>query len=156
MFDLVYPSEPAPLYPRPSIDRPGKQSFPKGEVLPLVEHPVIYNGDICTPADARRIAERFPTITDMMIGRGVLYRPTLPLEIAGTMVDAATMNRRFAARLMEEVERQMPTEQSRIRKTKEYWCLVWRSLSISEVQARQVLREQDYTNVKKKIFEFLQ
>ena len=37
MFDLVYPSEPAPLYPRPSIDRPGKQSFPKGEVLPLVE-----------------------------------------------------------------------------------------------------------------------
>ncbi len=37
MFDLVYPSDPAPLYPRPSIDRPGKQPFPKGEMLPLIE-----------------------------------------------------------------------------------------------------------------------
>ena len=37
MFDLVYPSEPAPLYPRPSIDQPGVQLFPKGEVLPLIE-----------------------------------------------------------------------------------------------------------------------
>ena len=37
MFDLVYPSEPAPLYPRPSIDRPGRPLFPKDEMLPLVE-----------------------------------------------------------------------------------------------------------------------
>ena len=37
MFDLVYPSEPAPLYPRPTADRPGKPSFPQGEMLPLIE-----------------------------------------------------------------------------------------------------------------------
>lgn len=37
MFDLVYPSEPAPVYPRPSSDRPGKQPLPQGEVLPLIE-----------------------------------------------------------------------------------------------------------------------
>lgn len=37
MFDLVYPSEPAPLYPRPSIDRPGRMSIPQGEILPLVQ-----------------------------------------------------------------------------------------------------------------------
>lgn len=37
MFDLVYPSEPAPLYPRPSSDRPGKQPVPRGEILPLIE-----------------------------------------------------------------------------------------------------------------------
>jgi len=37
MFDLIYPSEPAPLYPRPTSDRPGKQPIPRGEMLPLIE-----------------------------------------------------------------------------------------------------------------------
>lgn len=35
--DLVYPVSAAPLYPRPSIERPGPQAFPKEEMLPLVE-----------------------------------------------------------------------------------------------------------------------
>lgn len=37
MTDLVYPSFSAPLYPRPSVGHPGKQPFPTGELLPLVE-----------------------------------------------------------------------------------------------------------------------
>ena len=37
MLDLVYPASPAPLYPRPSVDHPGKQPVPSGEMLPLVE-----------------------------------------------------------------------------------------------------------------------
>ncbi len=37
MFDLVYPSSPAPVYPRPSCEHPGKQPLPQGEILPLVE-----------------------------------------------------------------------------------------------------------------------
>ena len=37
MMDLLYPADPAPLYPRPSIHRPGKQPVPKGEKVPLVE-----------------------------------------------------------------------------------------------------------------------
>lgn len=128
-----------------------------GQVLPLIEHPVIYNGDICTPADARRIRERFPQVTDLMIGRGVLYRPTLPWEIAGRIVeDISALNAHFVCRLMEEIDRQLPTEQSRIRKTKEYWCLVWKSLPITEQRAREVLHEQEYAEVRKKIFDFLQ
>ena len=37
MLDLVYPSSPAPLYPRPSVDNPGRRPAPSGEMLPLVE-----------------------------------------------------------------------------------------------------------------------
>ena len=127
-----------------------------GQVLQLMEHPVIYNGDICTREDARRIAERFPSTADIMIGRGVLYRPTLPLEIAGKTGIDDSATKRFVYRLIEEIDRCMPSEQSRIRKMKEYWCLVWKSLPISEQQARQVLHEQDYTAVGKKILGFLQ
>lgn len=127
-----------------------------GMVLPQIEHPVIYNGDICTSADAARIKKRFPQIADIMIGRGVLYRPTLPLEISGQSPADTTLARHFIGRLMEEIDRQMPTEQSRIRKSKEYWCLLWKSLPISEIQAREVLHKQEYAAVQKKILDFIQ
>ncbi|MBO4340099.1 MAG: NUDIX domain-containing protein [Bacteroidales bacterium] len=37
MFDLLYPAETAPVYPRPSVDRPGRPDLPPGEMLPLIE-----------------------------------------------------------------------------------------------------------------------
>lgn len=37
MLDLVYPASPAPIYPRPSIDHPGKPVIPAEEMLPLIE-----------------------------------------------------------------------------------------------------------------------
>lgn len=37
MFDLFYPSEPAPLYPRPSAEHPGRPVLPPGELLPLID-----------------------------------------------------------------------------------------------------------------------
>ena len=119
-----------------------------GQVLPLIKHPVIYNGDICTAADAKRIKERFPAIADIMIGRGILYRPTLPMEIASDAeTDVEKLAKHFIRRLMEEIKTTLLTEQSIIRKTKEYWSLLWKSLPISEMQAREVLRAQQFTIV---------
>ncbi len=126
-----------------------------GEVLPLVKHPVIYNGDICRAADARHIIERFPTVTDIMVGRGVLYNPSLPLELAGqTGTDEAAKH--FIGRLMQEIRATLPTQESIIRKTKEYWSLLWKSLPISEMQARQVLRAQELTDVDNLIDQLIQ
>lgn len=128
-------------------------------LLPLFKAPVIYNGDIVTAADARRIRERFPQVADIMVGRGVLYRPTLPLEISGVLqsdADTLAANKRFVSRLVDEILRSLPTEESRIRKIKEYWCLVWKSLPISELQARQVLHQEKLTAVEKMICNLLQ
>ena len=130
-----------------------------GRAAALIKHPVIYNGDIVREADARRVRERFPQVADIMVGRGVLYRPTLPLDLANPQRshdDDRTLTTRFVKRLMEEVALRMPTPEARIRKTKEYWALVWRSLNISENQARSVLREGNYEAVEKMISSFLQ
>lgn len=62
-------------------------SFEK--VLPLCKHPVIYNGDINTYADWRRLSERFPSITCWMIGRGLAKNPAL-LESIHTGEDIPT------------------------------------------------------------------
>ena len=122
-----------------------------GLLMPMLKAPVIYNGDIRTTEDVRRILERFPKVTDLMVGRGILYNPTLPL---GTIdVD---LNKRFIRRLMEAIRNTLPTEESVMRKTKEYWSLLWKALPISEMEARKVLRAQELTTVDNLIEEFIQ
>ncbi len=51
--------------------------------------PLIYNGDIATPEQAQQLLERFPLLAGIMIGRGLLARPTLANEIAhGSLPEA--------------------------------------------------------------------
>lgn len=48
----------------------------------LIDHPIVYNGDILTPSDIDNIANQFPEIEGVMIGRGLLGRPSLIAEWA--------------------------------------------------------------------------
>lgn len=67
--------------------RIGKQQY-KGEVsmsafaslYAASKHPVIYNGDMMTVADIKAVVEQFPNLAGIMIGRGLLARPTLAEE----------------------------------------------------------------------------
>lgn len=68
--------------------RIGKQLY-KGEVdlktfedcLSLTSHKVFYNGDITSVASFREMKERFPSIGNWMIGRGLISDPFLPSMI---------------------------------------------------------------------------
>lgn len=44
-------------------------------------HRLIYNGDLKTPADVHAIATRFPNLAGIMMGRGLLARPSLAQEV---------------------------------------------------------------------------
>lgn len=46
----------------------------------LLTHPIVYNGDINTPADIDTILSRFPHVSGVMTGRGMLARPSLVTE----------------------------------------------------------------------------
>ena len=119
-----------------------------GQVLPLLRHPVIYNGDILTPADYRQLRNRFPQVTDYMIGRGILYNPLLPLRIRNsspaTPNDDLAQTTHFIQTLLDAIGTGTARDESKMRKTKEYWCLIRRSLPITEQQATTVLHAQDY------------
>lgn len=45
-------------------------------------HPLLYNGDLRTLDDIHRVSARFPGLAGIMIGRGLLARPTLAAEYA--------------------------------------------------------------------------
>lgn len=67
--------------------RIGQQMY-KGEVNRAMFHemtkalriPIIYNGDLVSPADIAGIEKAYPALHGVMIGRGLLARPTLALE----------------------------------------------------------------------------
>ncbi len=158
IFQLVpvlndYPLASVTIHPRLGRQQytgvPDMETF--GQVLPLIKHPVIYNGDIRTVADIKQIKEMYPKVSDFMVGRWILYTPTLPLG----KIDMK-LTKQFIGRLMEEIRRTAPTQESALRKTKEYWCMLWRALPISEAEARKVLREQELTAVDKMIYTFIQ
>ena len=69
--------------------RLGKQQY-KGEpdmeaftaFYELCKHPLLYNGDLRTLSDIQKIEQQYPKLAGVMIGRGLLARPTLATEYA--------------------------------------------------------------------------
>ena len=149
IFNLIPILNDYPLLNITIHPRTGKQQY-SGQVdldtfeqtLPLLKHQVIYNGDLCTVADFRRLRQRFPKIQHYMIGRGILYDPLLPLKIKNNHPADLKATLLFVTALSDAINQLPIREESRMRKTKEYWCLVRRSLPITEQQATAVLRAQ--------------
>ena len=52
------------------------------EFYKLCKHPLIYNGDVTSVDDIRKLEEMDPKLAGVMIGRGLLARPSLALEYA--------------------------------------------------------------------------
>lgn len=88
------------------------------------KHPVIYNGDILTVQQIKDIENQYP-VAGIMIGRGLLARPTLALEyVSGKEVDEKTL-----LRLIKEMHSQMhahhttviPSEAQQLAKLRTFW-----------------------------------
>lgn len=141
-----YPLSSVTIHPRTGRQQYGGQCDLQrfGEAANQLRHPVIYNGDICTVADYRNIQKRFPTASDVMIGRGILYNPLLPLQLRDEN-PPPEQSIAFLCTLLEDIMECLPTEQAKIRKVKEYWCLMWRITGVTECDSRTVLRTNTLT-----------
>lgn len=51
------------------------------DFLKLSKNRVIYNGDLKTPEDIDNLRRRFPAVEEVMVGRGILARPSLFAEV---------------------------------------------------------------------------
>lgn len=84
-----YPLEDLTVHPRTGIQmyagEPDLDFFE--EVLPEIRHRVIYNGDLWSLSRFTALSQRFPSISDWMIGRWILSNPFLPAEIKGARFD---------------------------------------------------------------------
>lgn len=75
-----YPLDELIIHPRLAIQRyEGTVDLNTFEqIIPEVACPLVYNGDIRTLDDFKRLSSRFPSINRWMIGRGCLENPFLP------------------------------------------------------------------------------
>ncbi len=154
IFDIIPILNDYPLASVTIHGRTGKQQYggsvDKERVLraaAMLKAPFIYNGDITTTYDYQdilsKIKKQDSKLAAVMIGRGILYDPTLPLKIKGIEGDYTQMTHRFVSTLYDTIERNFVSDVPRLRKMKEYWCLVYKSLPVSESAARAMLRLQE-------------
>lgn len=91
----------------------------------VCKHPLVYNGDILSVFDIQRIEQQFPRLKAVMIGRGLLARPTLAQEyISGIAAD----DREVVSRILELHESlyhnyasTIPGENQLLNKLKPFW-----------------------------------
>ena len=91
----------------------------------MLRHEIVYNGDIRTLDDYRRLARRFPAVQRWMIGRGCLADPFLPQAIKTGQKGVADRIRRmrdFHAALFAAYQRTLEGPGHVMNKMKGLWC----------------------------------
>lgn len=87
--------------------------------------PLVYNGDLCSPQDIKRIEDSYPKLKAVMIGRGLLARPSLAAEYAEG--EEWSRSRRIELvkemhdRLLSHLETVIPGEEQRLSKVRAFW-----------------------------------
>lgn len=62
--------------------------------------PLMYNGDLFTAADCRALANEYPGLPGLMVGRGILANPALAQEVGGGQALTLSALRDFHDRLL--------------------------------------------------------
>lgn len=87
--------------------------------------PICYNGDIVCVKDAKRIREKFPQITAIMCGRGLLRQPQLAeliqMEEEGIQNTDYVRLRKFHDKYLEACKENLYGEATVLHKMKELW-----------------------------------
>lgn len=91
----------------------------------IIEHPVVYNGDIRTHEDFRRLSQQFDGLGRWMIGRGFLADPFLPLIIKrgrDDIEDKILIIKQFHGALFDAYSHALDGPAHVLNKMKGLWC----------------------------------
>ena len=115
------------LHPRIAKQMYGGELFADEfpEFLQASKNPVIWNGDILSLDDLSRISAQYPQLKAIMVGRGLLARPSLAAEwLSGEEWSAAKRMERlmqFHNQLFEAYENTLCGQTQILQKIKPFW-----------------------------------
>ena len=103
---------------------PDKNVFRK--VYETSQNPLCYNGNIFTVEEYRKIAEEFPKLDGVMLGRGAIANPAIFREIKGGAKLATHELLAFTEKLTEAYLQELKSEVYTLQKLKEVWMyMMW-------------------------------
>ena len=111
---------------------------------------VVYNGEIRTKEDFIKLKTSFPNINNWMIGRGVLYNPTLIEEIKSN----EPTNRKKRIMILSN---ELISNSIRLNKLKEFWTYFSIGFGISPNNFKQLLESnslEEFIEIINKLMEF--
>lgn len=106
--------------------------------------PVCYNGDLFTVEAIENFQRDYPTVENIMLGRGILKAPTLMRELKGEMRDFNKWHE-FLMELCDEYEKELSGDINVLYKMKEHWYYLFQSLPGNEkaVKAMRKVKHLD-------------
>ena len=87
-------------------------------------NPLGYNGNIFAPEDYEKIQEKFPDLSEIMLGRGIVANPALAREISGGAAITLDELKAFIEILEESYHEEIHADESIMHKMKEIWFYV--------------------------------
>ena len=118
-----YPVEELIIHPR--VQKEFYKNTPKLDTYAWAvehsEHPLCYNGDICSVEDMEQLKIRFPQTDTVMMGRGVLANPALGRKLKGGSAATIEELKKFHDVLYAAYCEEMSGDRTILYKMKEMW-----------------------------------
>lgn len=144
-----YPIKELIIHPRIQKDfyknKPNLKIFK--EALSLSRNPVCYNGDIFTVKDYREFADSFPSVSSVMLGRGILVNPGLAKHIKSNIKIEKDMLKEFHDKLYNDYRSVLSGGVNVLFKMKGLWFYMISLFSNNEKYAKKIkkaVRLNDY------------
>ncbi|SHH89930.1 tRNA dihydrouridine synthase [Clostridium grantii] len=147
-----YPMEELIIHPRVQKDyyknKPNMKIFK--EAVALSKNPLCYNGDVFTANDFKAFSVDYPSIQNIMLGRGLIANPSLISQINDNSVLNKNHLLQFHNRLYEDYQEVLFGERNILFKMKETWFYMIHIFSNHEKYAKEIKKLK-----KLKDYEFL-
>lgn len=138
------------LHPRVQKDfyrRPARlKEF--AQYLPHCQVPVCYNGDLFTAAQCQQFAANFPSVSLVMLGRGIIANPALHREATGGPPLDKPLLREFHNRLLADYTDLYSGDRPVLAKMKELWFYQSTLFSGAQKEAKSIRKSQTLRDYK--------
>lgn len=135
-----YPISELIVHPRTQTDfyqnTPHMQTF--DYALENTNHTLCYNGDVGSKEDIKRIQERYPKLTNVMIGRGFISRPGFLAQDNETDISRMW---RFHDRMLADYQAVISGDTHLMFKMKELWCYFRQQISPEDAQFQKLMKK---------------
>lgn len=112
------------------------------------KNPVCYNGDIFKAEDYKKLAETYPKLEAVMLGRGILANPALLEEISGEGIVSKKRIKAFHDELLAVYEEMLFGEITVLHKMKELWHYMICIFTNGEKYGKQIRKAKTLTEYK--------